>query len=117
MKTTIKQVITSSEALNSLMASKQPVKVAWRIARIVRLLEPELKAYEEARMKVIKQYGEIDGDKFSVTAENVPAFNDALAALLTEEIDLATEPIRIDDLDGSISAQDLVALEWVLTEE
>lgn len=117
MKTTIKQVIDSSNALNTLMASKQPVKTAWRISRILRLLEPELKAYEEARMNLINQYAEIDGDKFNVKAENVPAFNAGLESLLTEEIDLAVEPIGISSLEGSISAQDISVLEWVLIED
>ena len=116
MKTTIKQIIESNEALNTLITSKQPVKVAWRIARILRLLEPELKAYEEARMKVITQYAEVEGDRYTVPVENGAAFNDAMQALISEEISLAAEPIAINSLDGNISAQDIATLEWVLVE-
>lgn len=116
MRVTINQVIRSTEALNALAVSKQPVKIAWRISRVLRMLEPEVKAFNEARLGLINQHAEVIEDQFRVAPEKVSVFTTALQALLDEEIELAITPIEIDALSGDITAQDIASLEWLLVE-
>ena len=117
----------------------QPIRptVAFAVGKVVRLVEPELKSYDEARVKLLKEYGRVsesDPMRYEFeTPEKAQAFADELNALLEQEIELTFKPILLSQLDdkdslcphcgkpfrkgAEISGQDMFLLDWLIVED
>lgn len=116
----LKQLIDAQDALHRLANAPLPAGVAFRLKRVLRVVNPELQAYEEARVKLAASFGELseDGRQYIVPAEKMPAFNTELDALVNEEVALNFQPLHIKDLgDTAVTAVDLMALEWLFVDE
>lgn len=119
-------LINSEGSLKKLLAVKLPVKIAYKLSKIVNLIQPELTIFQEQRDKLIKELGtekDKDSGNFQVTPENMPKFIEEIGKLTDIEVNLefgagkAVEPIKLADLgDIELEAQDLVALDWLITE-
>jgi len=116
----LKQLIDAQDALHRLSHAPLPAAVAFRLKRVLRVVQPELQTYEEARVKLASSFGKIseDGSQYIVPPEKRPMFNEELEALWNEEVDLNFQPLRIEDLgDTAVTAADLLALEWLFADE
>lgn len=119
----LQQIINSESSLKKLLDTQLPVKVAYKISKIVNLIEPDLKIFNEQRDKLIKELGTHDKDKDIYTVEkvNLSKFADEIGKLTDIEVNLGfgqgkdLEKIKVDDLgDIKVAAADLVQLDWLL---
>ena len=124
MKLKLQQIVNSEMSLKKLIEIKLPIKIAYKLSKLVNLIQPELTIFTEQRDKLIRELGAEDKDNnVKVTDENLPKFMEELKKLTEIEIDLSfsdgkdIEKIKISDLgDISLEAQDLVLLNWLITE-
>jgi hypothetical protein len=120
MKIKVGEIVASRESLAKLIGKELPVKAAFRLSRVVKTLNTELKDFEEQRMKLIQKYGEKkegQEDTMIVKPENMEAFSTEMEALFTEEIEVSYEPVTVADLGNvQITPSDMVALEKFIVE-
>jgi len=125
MKITLEQAVTGLNALQHIGAEKLPIKLAYTLQRNMRLLGPDVKAYDEQRVELIKgKYGELAKDKdgntiegqYQVKPEKLEAFAKEIEALASVEIELDLRTIPLDGVNMSIAPNDLYALDWMFTE-
>jgi hypothetical protein len=118
MKITLEQAVVGFNALQRVGNEKLPIKLAYNLQRNMRILQPDVKAYEEKRIELIKtKYGVKDGqDNWSVQPEKVSAFGKQLEALGSVELELDIHTIDIESVNMNISPNDLFALEWMFVE-
>lgn len=104
-------------ALDRLAAERLPVKTAYRVAKVLRLVKPEIQQFVDQRNALIRELGaERTLPTGETTIEVTDANRDAFVAKITElaslEIRLDIEPVDVGTLDGvQVSATDLLALE------
>ena len=111
MKITAERVVSAYEILLKGMREQQerqaklPVKAAYRIARLVALLEPEYLTLQKARLEIVKRLGEELKAKpgtWQVLPENVQAFQAEWGEITKEEIEVPCDPIPLSQMgDGS----------------
>jgi hypothetical protein len=79
---------------------KFPVKVSYRIKRLISKLEPILKAYNEKRNELVKEFGEIQEDKTLKVSdpEKLKLFYEKINELLTTEEEVEFEAIKVEEL-------------------
>jgi hypothetical protein len=118
MKITLEQAVSGFNALQHIGGEKLPIKLAYTIQRNMRLLQPDVKAYDEQRVNLIKsKYGEKkDEDNWQVKPEKLAAFSKEIEALASVEIELDLRTIPLDSVNMSIAPNDLYALEWMFVE-
>lgn len=114
------------QGLQRLAERDLPVRVAYKVARILKLLGEEAKAYDEQRVKLIKKYATKD-EKGELVVENGEAafapeqralFDKEFRELNTSEITLESQAILVDDFrDVQVSSKELVLLGDFLVEE
>lgn len=115
----LKQLVEAESALHKLMNTPLPAAVAFRLKRVVRVVQPELQAYEEQRLKLVHEFGEKGEDgRTIVTPANMPAFTEQIEALFNVDIEVNFKPLPIADLgDTAVTAADLLALDWLFVDE
>lgn len=86
--------------------------VSLRLARVWRIIKPELDAYEAERVRLVHKMGERLGDEIRVVPENQAEFVKQTGAMLDEEIELVIKPFdMIDFQSAGLSVEDILALE------
>lgn len=105
-------------ALGSLLGEKLPGRTAYKIARFAKEVSEKNKVYEDARIALVKQYGEEDKEKnFKVLDKNLEVFTKELNDIQAIEEDYSLkEKIQLPK-DIKISPRELIALEDVVSVE
>lgn len=86
--------------------------VSLRLARIWRVIGPELDAYERERVRLIHELGEREGDEVRVRPENNTEFARQIQPMLDEEIVLNARPFDMADFaKAGLAPEDYLALE------
>lgn len=121
MKITISEILNGRPVLEKLVDKEISIKTAYRLSRIIKVLNEELQHFEEQRQKLVQQYGEQQEDapegNVVVLEENMEPFQKDLAELLTAEIDLNCEPMHIEEFgDVKIKTSELLLIESFLME-
>lgn len=96
------------DGLNQVADIDIPIKVAYWFARTAKQLQPEVQAFEQARMKLLKKHGkkdkkgELATDKNDQVQWNRPedaeAFSKEFKELAEQEAEIKMDPISIDRL-------------------
>lgn len=103
-----------AEALAKLAQLELPAKDAYSVAKIFRLVSPEAKDFDKARLAVLERYGKREGENYKIEAQEDRDKAEAeLKELLAREIDLPVYPITLPD-GLVITARDLMLLESIL---
>lgn len=94
--------------LEKFIENDLPIKTAWRLNKIFKVLIDEFNEIENFREKLIKQYGDEtqleDGSvALKVKEENSEAFMKDLNEFLNEEVELNIDPVSIDDIGDNIN--------------
>lgn len=113
------ELVMAQEALQRLISLEWPAAVSYKVARAARPILAELQGYEEQRVKLIQQFGEIEGQQTRVKPDKMPEFTAELNALLGVDVDLEIRTISPDLLDNDeikVRPADLL-LVWFLFEE
>lgn len=117
-KISIGRLVASKGALGRLQAQSMSAVVAYRIAKVARVVEQELAAVEIMRSKLAQEMGDpVEGKAgaFKIRDENVQAFNEQMQELAEEQVDLEFKKLTIDDLARvDMSPADILALGWMI---
>ena len=119
MTVTLSQLKTSETVLVKLLSAELPVRVSYRLSKIIKNINQELTEFESSRQKLFEKYGEPQNDNtIMVKPELQQEFLAQLNMLLAETVELPDIKVTVQDLDDvKFSALELAVLEPWLTEE
>lgn len=110
MKLTLLQIVNAKPILEKLSGMSLPIKVAYRINKILSKVNSEYKSFEDTRVSLIKKFGkEQDDGNIEVVDDNRTKFFEEVTELLSEEIDLNIPLLDMNAFPDSIelSSQEL----------
>lgn len=120
MNLTIKQAVESIAALRRLSEQTFPVKLSYKLGRVLTGIEREIVRFEKHRVQLIKKYGEnVEGEQWRIDpkSETFEAFSLEYEELLSIEFKTWGDPVSLDELgELSISPADLASLDWLILE-
>jgi hypothetical protein len=122
MKLTLSKLVQGAEALGRLSKEKVSGKLAYRMSRDLRLINQELTTHNEARTKLLEQYGTAgaqspQGVQYSFENGNAELFFADMNELEATEIELDIHPLTETDIENiQCTAEDLLVLEWMIEE-
>ena len=119
---TLEQLVNSKNAIQNLVGEKLPIRVSSDLRKLIKVINPILVSYEEARIEKIMEFGECaEGtETWTVKPENIDAFNTQNKEALNEELTLNIPIITVGMLeraDVNLSTSDMVMLEWLIKDE
>lgn len=104
---TLEQLINSTDGLKELSQKQLKARSAYAVGKIIKAADAEMSAFNEARMELIRKYGEKreDGELNSdengnvrILPESLNEFNKELDDLLKTQIEINANKIKIDDI-------------------
>ena len=116
MKLTLGDIRVMKDPMIKLLDDTLPIKVAWKLTKLVKVFDKELAEIEEFRISLIKKLGVQDDEgSIKVPEDKMSDFIDEFNELLLTEIDVDFEPIDIEQLGESlsISTKDLISLDKI----
>jgi hypothetical protein len=124
MKVKIKNIIDGIQALSDLSSQKFPVKVSYKIGRILNDCQRELKHYEASRIALVNSLGEVVGKdamgepQYAVMKpEALKEFQKQYSELVEIETTLWGDKLKLDDLgDKEIEPAIIAALDWLFVD-
>ena len=125
MEITLRQIREAQQGLFKILTYPMSIKLAYRMKKIAGQLSTELKNIEEARLELIKKYGEKIKDKdgketqqLQVPDTKIKQFTDEFESLLDEKIKINIEKIPYDCLEAieKISPLELSTIELFIAE-
>lgn len=119
MQIKLSQLVNSEEALVKLLETKLPVKKAYWLSRFVKKISPELQSFNDSKMKLFTELGEIQKDEKTtkIKPENMAKFQDEMVKLLDIEVDIDVEKFDIADLgDALIEPKYITSLDYLFNE-
>lgn len=105
IRLTYEELRLAVPALKKLFAQEfSSMKFLIKLKKMFDVCEREFQTFEEARFKLIQKYGEKKtnekGEEYmQVSDENMKVFENELAGVLTTEIDLGVEPLKMEELE------------------
>lgn len=117
MQLKLKQLIESQESIGKLIETKLPVKVSYRLNRLVNYINPELRIFTEKRLELFKEFGVHDTEKdiWEIKPENSETFTEEITKLMDEEVNIDFQTLKLADL-GDISIEPKYLVNWIFEE-
>lgn len=109
IKLKISDLLNSTEVLQKLASKELKAKLAWQVSRVLKAAEKEMQDFNEARMNLIKKYGEKDNNGEIITDDNgnckilptsTEVFSNELNELIGSEIEINANRIKIEDIEN-----------------
>ena len=125
MKLTNKEIVNSIEALKNLSTKELDVKTSFKIAKNIKTIDEISNIFIEEKRKLVNKYGTKDDKEnlklddngvAEIAKENLSEWNRSYEELLEIENNIEIEKIKLSDLDIRVSAQELLAIEYMLEE-
>jgi hypothetical protein len=107
----IKKIETS---LSKLATKDIKINIAYKIGKLLKVLNQELKNLEESRINLVKKYGKKDegGEDIRVPVERTEEFMLEFNGLMQEKVSVDFEPIPYQEFgDISLSVTDILSLD------
>jgi len=116
---TLSELKGMEQPLTKLLDQQLPVKVGFKLSKVLKEFSKELGELEEQRQKLIRQYGEADENQITITdPEKLEKFHTEFNDLLKEEITFEYSPINIDLLgDVDMPVSEIAVLSVLFTDE
>jgi len=111
------EIKAMKEPLTKLIEKEIPVSIAFRINKLVKIIDEHLVEIEEFRVKLINTHGERNEEKnqLEIPQRKMKDFTKEMNVLLNEQVEIEFTPINIelfgDDL--KLSTKDLMVLEKI----
>lgn len=105
IETTLKQIVDCQGALSTFVGKQWPAahtKTSYALGKLFRQVVDELKQYEDARLKLLKEYGEeIEPNVWQVrqNRQDIDALNEAVNSLLEAKVSLFGQPLTIGQIE------------------
>lgn len=107
-----------SASLSKILSQDMPVKQAYRMSKLAKSANVEMKEMEEQRLILVRKYGEKDEKGNLNVREKMEEFVGEFNELLNEEIEISFIPIDLNDIkDIKLSPMDIANLEIFLDEK
>ena len=125
LKLTNKEIVNSIEALKNLSTKELDVKTSFKIAKNIKTIDEISNIFIEEKRKLVSKYGikdekgnlKLDDNGVAeIDKDNLEEWNRSYAELLEIENNIEIEKIKLSDLDVRVSAQELLAIEYMLEE-
>lgn len=113
------QCIDIVETLTKFTEQKLPVKLAYRVSRILEKCQKEKDFFENERIKLIRGLGqETEAGQIEVKEENREFFFTEINNVLNEEVEIKVPMIPLEMFPDSVvlSTQDMVKLACIIEE-
>lgn len=113
-----------AKGLNDILGKEIPIKPAYWLGKLAKTIETEVKAFENARLKLVQKYGAKDSagklvvekDKYVFT--DADAFNTEFEELADTDIEIDFKPIPLSSLAGiNISPVVMMMLENFIVDD
>jgi hypothetical protein len=129
LSTTIGQLVAMDQALDRLIVEKWPIKAAYAISKLSRVVKKETAYAKTEQEKWIRELGAEKSptpeqraqgvsSTFEVTAEHMGTFLSRLSELYAVPVALQVTPLALASCDGvSVSAADVAVLADVITDD
>lgn len=121
---TLGELKNIEESIKKLVNSEIPIKISYRLSKIIAKLSTELSLFEEHRIALVRKYAETTEDEsgtsqVKVSQENMPLFIEEFNTLLQEPVTIQFVPININSLGDNLnfSPLDMVNLQKFFIEE
>lgn len=120
MKITISKILNSDKAISNLLEQRLPLGISIQLSKVVQELEPIYKRANEARLEILRKYGEevIEDDKptgqYQIKPENLKAFETEMKETFESEIELRIVEVDPERLpEACLTGKDAIALNWL----
>lgn len=116
----LNEVFNLTRSLPVLTSKELPVKVSYRLFKLLKACSVEMESLEKARVKLVEKYSEEpeEGKERIVSDDKKEEFQKEFEALLSEEVEIEFAPFSLAELGNiSLSANDLVPLEKIIKEK
>lgn len=119
MKIKLDEIVKNAESLTNLLKVKFPVKISYRLVRIADKVSKELETFYKSKQDLLEKYGkkeEKDGKQFySFEAEQAKLFTKELEDLLSLEVELDFELIKLSEV-GELDIEPALLVSYIFTE-
>lgn len=132
MELTIKKLLNGKAALITLGNTKGLSSViAYRIAKNIKVIDEELKTFEETRLNIVKEYSNKDKDGnpatkkdvngnevFDIDNENMKLLSQEIEKLQDEKVDIDIRQLSLEEIDkAELSPLELSSIDFMIMEE
>ena len=123
MKIQLKELFQAKDVLQKIFNEPMEIKLSYRLSKISRKVESELKEINEQRLKLIDKYADEQkpedvGKKPKQVSKRMEEFVSEFTAFLDTETDIDIQPIPFSLLQNiKLSANDLIAIEKFIEED
>ena len=121
IKIKLNDVVKSTETFNKIMQQSFKGSLAFKIARLARELDTEMKTFNEERQKIIQKYGNKDENGELIIDENgnvkfdnanIEEINQDFSSLLETELEINADKLPMDSIDNfEITPQEMLNIE------
>ncbi len=115
MNLTLDQLVKGEAVLSRLATVKLPIKVSYKISRLLSKVTAESKIYHEKRFDLIKEMGSKvtpESDSYTVKPENMESFASEIKKLGEVEVELDWDKIKVEDL-GLEQIEPSLLIDWL----
>lgn len=118
MKVKLVEVYNSVSVMNKILDAELPAPIAFKLTKLFKSINEEIKSVEDQRVKMVSKYGEKDENgSVSVSESNKESFIKEFSDLLATEIEVQWEPISIEKFDSlNLSTNDLLKVSFLFAE-
>ena len=109
----LESIQEAKPALEALIQKDMSMAAAYKVSKLVKAINAELKNYDEMRIKLLQDIGSTlneTGDNYVIPVDKRQVFAEKMQELLAVEVEIP-EKIDISGEDISISPDQLLALE------
>ena len=109
IKLRINDLLNSTEVLQKLSKTDLKAKTAWQVTRMLKAADAEIQSFNDARMNLIRKYGEKDENGELITNDEnnckipdstIEQFSVELNDLINSEIEINANKISINDIEN-----------------
>ncbi len=95
-----------------------PIKVSYAITKNLRMMEPEIKLYDEERTKLLEKHGDkAENNTYKIPKEHMEAWEKDIADLLDVDVTVTVHQVDISNFTDGIEPVVMEALEFMIKEE
>lgn len=114
MKTTVGDIVNSTNALGRLLEQPMKAKASYRLAKAAKHIQHTLDAFNDTRSKLVEKYADKDGE-IKPDAKNFDKWVDELQGVLDEKLDIEIKQVTLASISqAEISGSDMMALDWLI---